>query len=391
MKIAYFDCFSGISGDMTIAAFLDAGLPMRELISGLGRLKLKGYSLRKTRVMRGPIAGTKFDCSSPERGHSRSLRQILRLLESSALKPKVKDLSKRIFSNIGDAEAKVHGIRDASGVHLHELGCVDSIVDIVGAAIAVDAMGIDEIRSSPVTMGRTITGTAHGAIPVPAPAALELLKGVPAEITDVAEELVTPTGAGILKTFAKAFGAMPPMEISAVGYGAGARQGSRAPNMLRVVIGRSLPGGGSGSVTVIEANIDDMNPQFFEHLFERLFEEGALDVYVTPVQMKKSRPAFKLSVICDDSKLERLSSVVLRESTTIGVRFHRAGRITLERSSSRVKTPYGEIAVKVSAAPGGARTVSPEYEDCRRAAKRSGSPLRHVYDAAKAAAIKGGL
>lgn len=386
MKTAYFDCFSGISGDMTVAAFLDAGLPMAELASGLKKLRLSGYELKKSRVMRGAISGVKFDClAAKEAGaaHHRSLNTILRIIAKSPLGGKVRSLSSEIFENIGVAEARVHGIGRGKDVHLHELGSIDSIVDIVGTAIAVDALGIDEVRSSRVTMGRAIAVTAHGPIPIPGPAALELLKGAPVEIADVDAELVTPTGAGILKTLAKSFGAMPAMEISAVGYGAGARDTGRAPNMLRLIIGDAAGHFGSGRVCVIEANIDDMSPQYFEHIFERLFDEGALDVFITPIQMKKLRPAFKLSVICDETKLRVLSSAIFRESTTIGVRFYEAGRFLLDRKNASVKTRYGQVRVKVSTGPGGIRTVSPEYDDCRKAASGKRVPLKAVYEAAR--------
>lgn len=388
MRIAYFDCYSGISGDMTVAAFLDAGLPMSELSAGLKKLKLKGYALKKSRVMRGAIAGTKFDCVVREPGHSgcRSLKEILRMIDRSALSGRVKSISMDIFENIGSAEARVHGIRRALDVHLHELGSIDSLVDIVGTAIAVDSLGIGEVRSSGITMGRTLVDTAHGTIPVPGPAALELLKGVPVDIADVDEELVTPTGAGIVKTLAGSFGAMPTMTISKIGYGAGSLDLKRAPNMLRVVIGESSPSFSDGSVMVIEANIDDMSPQYFEHIFERLFNEGALDVYITPVQMKKLRPAFKLSVICERSKLEALSSVIFRESTTIGVRFYEAGRFMLERKTVNVRTAYGAVRVKISGAGGAIRTISPEHDDCMRAAKNKKVPLKVVYEAARASA-----
>lgn len=371
---------------MTIAAFLDAGLSMPELSRELGKLKLKGYSLKKSKVKRGAIAGTYFECRSSGHFHHRPLKDILRIIDRSSLGGRVKKISKDIFSNIGRAEAAVHGITRAEDVHLHELGAMDSIVDIVGAAVAVDSLGIDEVRSSPVTMGRTIVDTAHGPIPVPGPAALELLKGAPVDIADVDAELVTPTGAGIIKTLAKGFGSMPQMKVSSIGYGAGSRKLDRAPNMLRVIIGETGQSFGQDKVTVIEANIDDMNPQYFEDIFEKLFDGGALDVYITPIQMKKSRPAFKLSAICESSRTAALSAVIFREATTIGVRYYEAERLVLDRKLTNVKTPYGSIAVKVSTAPGGIRIASPEYEDCRKAAKLKRVPLKAVYEAARAAA-----
>lgn len=387
MKIAYFDCFSGISGDMTIAALLDAGLPMRVLSDGLKKLGIKGYELRRERVRRQAISGTRFECidhHAGAHGH-RSLREITALVRKSALNKRVISIAESIFGRIAAAEAAVHGVRNKDSVYLHELGELDSIVDIVGAAIAIDALGIDEVYSSPVTMGRTFVKTMHGTIPIPGPAALELMKGVPVEICEVRAELVTPTGAGILNALVKEYGPMPRIEISAIGYGAGSRDIEEFPNMLRVVIGeRSVPKRGE-SVVVIEANIDDMNPQYFEHLFRRLFDEEALDVYITPIQMKKMRPAFKLSVICERDKLESLSSIIFAETTTIGVRFNEANRFTLDRRMVVARTGYGRVKVKVSGLPGSPSTVSPEYEDCASIARKKRVPLRSVYDAARSA------
>ena len=389
MKIAYFDCFSGISGDMTIAAFLDAGLSLKELSGELRKLRLKGYELKSSKVMRGAISGTRFVCIARggDGGHGhRSLGEILKLIDRSSLNGRVKATAKRIFENIGAAEAKVHGVKAKSGICLHELGQIDSIIDIVGAAIAVDMMGIDEVRSSSIRMGRTFAATMHGRIPIPGPAALEILKGVPMDISEIRAELVTPTGAGIIRTLSKGFGAMPAMKLSAVGYGAGANDLKEMPNMLRVLIGESAGSFKEGRVTVIEANIDDMNPQYFEYVFARLLSEGALDAYVTPVQMKKSRPAFKLSVICETVDVRRLSAIIFSETTTIGVRFYEAGRFVLERRSASVKTGYGQVRVKFSCGPDGACTASPEYDDCARIARSRRVSLKDVYGAAGIAA-----
>jgi hypothetical protein len=388
MKIAYLDCFSGISGDMTIAAFLDAGLSMAALSGELGKLRLKGYEIRKAKAMRGAIAGTRFEClthAHDSHGH-RSLKDILRLIDKSLLNSRVKSNAKRIFENIGAAEAKVHGIKRPESVYLHELGELDSIIDIVGAAIAVDLLGIDEIRSSSVRMGRTFAATMHGNIPIPGPATLEILKGVPVEISEIRAELVTPTGAGIVKTLAKSFGAMPRMKVSAVGYGAGTRDLKEMPNMLRVVIGETLPSFKGDTVTVIEANIDDMNPQYFEYVFERLFAEGALDVFIAPIQMKKSRPAFKLTALCAPADAEKISAAIFAETTTIGVRLYEAGRFTLERRTVKVRTKYGEIKVKLARIPDGGLKISPEYDDCANAARRKKTPLKIVHEEARRAA-----
>jgi len=388
MRIAYFDCFSGISGDMTIAAFLDAGLSMAELSDELKKLRLKGYKLRKSRVMRGAIAGTRFDCLTAAHGSHghRSLKEILALIDKSALSGRAKVTAKRIFENIGAAEAKVHGIKKGQSVYLHELGALDSIIDIAGAAIAVDILGIDEVRSSAIRMGRTSAATMHGNIPIPGPATLELLKGAPVDIAEINAELVTPTGAGIVKTLSKGFGAMPRMKVSAVGYGAGSRDLEEMPNMLRVVIGEALPHFKGDTVAVIEANIDDMNPQYFEYVFERLFAEGALDVFITPIQMKRSRPAFKLTALCAPADTERISAEIFAETTTIGVRLYEAGRFTLERNTVKVRTKYGPVSVKLARMPEGGLNISPEYGDCVSAARRNKAPLKIVYEEARRAA-----
>jgi uncharacterized protein (TIGR00299 family) protein len=370
---------------MTIGAFLDAGLKLKTLSRELGRLKLKGYELEKAKVMRGAISGTKFDCLAHRHdGHShRSLREILRIIDRSSLKKKVKDDATEIFKNIGKAEAVIHGVSPKKDLYLHELGDIDSIVDIVGTAIAIDELGIDEVYSSKISLGRTFVNSKHGILPIPAPATLELLKGIPARITPIGSELVTPTGAGILKTLSKGFGEMPQMRISRIGYGAGSKELEDMPNMLRVVIGEAEESFKKDRVLVIETNIDDMSPQYFEYLFERLFKEGALDVYTTTIQMKKTRPAFKLTVISKPADLEKISGVIFKETTTIGVRYHEVDRLILERELIRVKTRYGIIRVKVSKGPRGISIISPEYEDCVRIAREKRVPLKTVCEAAK--------
>ncbi|MFA6320998.1 MAG: nickel pincer cofactor biosynthesis protein LarC [Candidatus Omnitrophota bacterium] len=384
MKIAYFDCFSGISGDMTIAAFLDAGLSFKTLSSQLAKLKLKGYKLRRSRTARSEIAGTKFDCIAAKSVHGhRSLKEITATIDKSALKPKVKETAKGIFNAIAAAESKVHGKTRAKDIIFHELGDIDSIVDIVGTAIAIDELGIDAIYASKVSMGRTIINSRHGNIPIPSPASLELLKGVPLSITDVEAELVTPTGAGILKALAKGFGALPQMSVSRIGYGAGSKEIKERPNMLRVMIGEAAGSFKEDNVYVVETNIDDMNPQHIGYTVEKLLGVGALDAYVTNIQMKKSRPAFKLTAIADASKLQNVASVIFNETSAIGLRFYEAGRMKLDRRFSMVKTKYGDIKVKVSKGPDGLCTVSPEHDECVKRARSKNVPLRKVYDAAK--------
>ena len=385
-NIAYFDCFSGIAGDMVIGAFIDAGLDIKYLEKELKKLKVKGYGLKKKKVRRGGLVGTKFSVvlkNAPAKHEHRPLWQILKLIDDSSLNHRVKETAKKIFNNIGDAEAKMHGISDKKNLSLHELGDIDSIIDIVGAAIALDKFGIEEIHSSPIHFGRTLVDTRHGVLPAPSPATLELLKGVPSKISNIDAELVTPTGAGILKTIVKGFGEMPQMKVLKIGHGAGTHELRELPNMLRVMIGERHPAFKKDRVFVIEANIDDMNPQHLEYLFEKLFKEGALDAYTTSIQMKKTRPAFKLTVLSEPSIFDKMCSIIFNETSSIGLRFHEQNRYKLDREIVRVDTGYGKVRVKLSRGPEEILTVSPEYEDCAKIARSKKIPIKKIYDAAK--------
>ncbi|MCX5665695.1 MAG: nickel pincer cofactor biosynthesis protein LarC [Candidatus Omnitrophica bacterium] len=388
MKILYFDCFSGIAGDMVLGALIDAGLDVNVLIRDLKKLKIKGYEIRAAKVMRKALSGTKLDVvvKNEPRAHShRSLVEILKLIDDSTLKSAVKESAKKIFNIIGKAESKIHGISDKKKLHLHELGDIDSIVDIVGVAIAIDALEIDEIYSSTVSFGRTILNTKGGVLPSPSPASLEILKGVPVKVSGIDSELVTPTGAGILRALSKGFGDMPQMKVSKIGYGAGTKELGEIPNMLRVMIGEGVEAYEKDKAFVIETNIDDMNPQNFEYLFEKLLKEGALDAFTTTVQMKKSRPAFKLTVLCDRSKLEKLCSIIFTETTSIGIRYYGVDRFKLKREMVKVNTRYGNIKVKLSRGPNDILTVSPEYDECVVLARKKGVPLKRVYEEARKA------
>ncbi|MDP2929465.1 MAG: nickel pincer cofactor biosynthesis protein LarC [Candidatus Omnitrophota bacterium] len=390
MKIAYFDCFSGIAGDMALGAFVDAGLDIKILSRELKKLKIKGYELKAKSCMRGELSGTKLDVvikrASGIHTH-RSFVEILKLIDDSSLDPQVKANAKKIFNIIGAAESKIHGIGDKKKLHLHELGDIDSIIDIVGTAIAIDALGIDEIYSSGVNLGRTLLHTKAGVLPAPGPATLEILKGVGVKVSGIDSELVTPTGAGILKALCRGFGDMPEMKVSDIGYGAGTNELSEIPNMLRIIIGDRKGAFEEDRIFVIETNIDDMNPQNFEYLFEKLLKDGALDAYTTIIQMKKSRAAFKLTVLSDRSKLERLCSVIFSETTSIGIRYYEADRFKLRREIVKVSTKYGNIKVKLSTGPDNILTVSPEYEECVKIARAKDVPLKKVYEEAKREAI----
>lgn len=398
-KIAYFDCFSGISGDMVLGALLDAGLDINVLSGELKKLGLKGYELKKQKVLRGGISGTKFDIIIKDAASAhahRPVSEILKIIDKSALKEKVKDRARAIFNNIAAAEAKIHGTKSARGACLHEVGDIDSMLDIVGASIALDLLGIDEVHASPVNFGRTFVGTRHGLLPTPSPASLELLKGAPSKILDIEGEMVTPTGAGILKTLARSFGRMPQIEVSNIGYGAGAKEFKEIPNMLRMIMGERTSAYREDSVVVIETNIDDMNPQTFEYVMDTLFREGALDVHTSSIHMKKSRPAVKLTVLAAPDKLEKMCSVIFSETTSIGVRYYNALRYKLDRKTVKVGTGFGAISVKLSTGPGGIMTASPEYEECANIARVKKVPLKRIYDEAKynirhcEAAAKGG-
>jgi hypothetical protein len=388
MKILYFDCFSGIAGDMVLGALIDSGLDIDIISKGLKKLKIKGYEIKAAKVMRKALSGTSFKVivKGSMRTHShRPLAEILKLIDDSSLDSAVKENAKKIFNIIGDAESKVHGISNRKMLHLHELGDIDSIIDIVGTAIAIDALGIDEIYSSPVNFGRTILDTKGGVLPSPSPASLEILKGVPVKVSGIDSELATPTGAGILKALSNGFGDMPQIKVSSIGYGAGTKELGEIPNMLRVIIGESAAVFERDKTFVIETNIDDMNPQNFEYLFEKLLKEGALDAYTTTVQMKKSRPAFKLTVLSDRSKLEKLCSIIFNETTSIGIRYYEVDRFKLRRKMVNVRTKYGNIKVKISKGPDDILTASPEYEECAKAARTKRVPLRRVYDEARKA------
>ena len=388
MKLAYFDCFSGISGNMVLGALLDAGLGLDALKEALAGLKVSGYEIEARKVKRKGIAGTLVDVRASEGEVGRSLGDVLKIIEESDLPEDVKERAGAIFTRLAEAEARVHGV-NVEEIHFHEVGGVDAIVDVVGSVIGLKLLGIEEIYSSPLHLGKGFVECAHGILPVPAPATLELVKGVPVYGWDIEAELVTPTGAAIITTLAKDFGHVPPMEVEAIGYGAGHRD-LPIPNLLRVSIGKALEprehGYEEDVVTVVEANIDDMNPEFYEHVMARLFDRGALDVFLTPIQMKKGWPAVKLSALVKEADLDEMLNAFFEETTTLGVRLYQARRRKLARENVLVETKYGKVSVKVGKLGDIVKNVSPEYEDCRRIAEREGIPLKEVYEEARRAA-----
>jgi len=386
MRVVYFDCVSGAAGDMIMASLLDAGVPIAALRTELGKLALEGWELRAREVMKGVFRATKVDVEI-DRGahrHQRSLGDILAILERSALTPSVKERAARIFTRLADAEARVHGT-DRESVHFHEVGAVDAIIDVTGAVLALDLAGVQAVHVSALPIGGGHVGGAHGRIPVPGPGTAELLRGFPVVDTGVRAELVTPTGAAILTTLAASAGRMPPLTVDAVGYGAGTVDLPDTPNVLRCFLGETTASeAGDETVLEVETTIDDMSPQLYEPLIERLFEAGALDVYLQPVIMKRGRPGIVVTVLCAPERAGDLSRALFEESTTIGVRWSERRRARLQREMIVLTTAYGAIPFKVSRLQGRIVTVTPEFADVARIAREKSLPVREVLDQARA-------
>jgi len=382
--IMFLEPFSGISGDMMIGALLDLGFGFEELKGKLTLLPLKGYELSADKCSRSGIQATIFYVQV---GHShlhRTFADIRKMIESSGLSSWVQEKSIAAFQNLAEAEGKVHG-QPPDKVHFHEVGAVDSIIDIVGTMIAVESFLPVRIVSSPVNVGQGTLECQHGIYPVPGPAAQELLKGIPIFSNAVTGELTTPTGATLVATLAEEFGARPEMKIRASGYGAGTRQTPGNANVLRVTLG--VAGAGDGvspeeRVAIIDATIDDMSPQIYGYFQEKALASGALDVYATPIQMKKNRPAWKVTCVCAIPDLDRLAGLIFRETTTIGIRYTLAHRKTLRREFSQVQTIFGEVSMKVSLLDGQPVNFVPEFEDCRRLATQKGVALKEIQAAA---------
>jgi pyridinium-3,5-bisthiocarboxylic acid mononucleotide nickel chelatase len=388
MKIGFFDCFSGCSGDMILGSLVDAGLPVQELQSALDQLKVHGIRLSAERVRRGAFHGTLVHVAVDEHGHPhRHLADILRILDGASLTPEVRDDAARIFRRLAEAEAAAHGI-PVEKVHFHEVGALDAIADIVGASWGIRRLGLEHLHVSPINLGGGFVTGAHGTMPVPAPGTAALLKDFPAYGSDVQCELTTPTGAAILTTLAAGKGPMPMMTVASVAYGAGQRDLQAQPNLLRLMIGEAVGSLERDQIAILEANIDDMNPQFFEPLLARLFEAGALDACLSALVMKKSRPGTLLTVLSEPAAADRLARLVLSHSTTFGVRMHLASRWKRRRDFVTVPTAYGEVRVKRGWDGDQVRILSPEFEDCRRCAEAAGVPVQTVYDAARLGALQ---
>ena len=388
MKVAYFDCHSGISGDMILGALVDAGVKFQTIRKGLATLGLKGYELKSRRVKRGLFGGTKVDVvlSSKAHTHSRTFTDIERLLKRSKLPKSVIADSIEIFLRLGKAEAKVHRTK-IDKVHFHEVGATDSIVDIVGGVIGMQELNVGQILASPLNTGEGTVECEHGVLPVPAPATLELLKGIPCYSSGIPYELTTPTGAAMIGFWAEAFQSLPLLKIQKSGYGVGSHVIKEHVNLLRIIVGEA-EGKGGHKIVLVETNIDDMNPEFYDHIMEQLFSAGALDVFYTSVMMKKNRPAVKISVLVPPANREAVSHILLTETSTFGIRFSEMDRIILDRQHMEVQTPYGKVAVKVGSLDGRVMRFSPEYENCKQIARKKKIPVKTVYDAVLRSAEK---
>jgi uncharacterized protein (TIGR00299 family) protein len=389
IRTAYFDCFSGVSGDMVIGALVDAGVDLRAIESELRKLGLEGWTISAEKVKRGQIFATQVKVATSEGHHHRGLATILGRIEKAQLAPRAENRARRIFTRLAESEARVHNL-PVEQVHFHEVGAVDSIVDIVGAAIGFELLGVDEFACSPLDVGAGQVMTAHGLLPVPAPATADLLKGAPVYTSGIQKELVTPTGAAIATTLSSSYTKIPEMTLTAIGYGAGSADFPEKANVMRLLIGeRESAGTGTHSqgltdapITVIETNLDDMSPQIYGYFVERALQAGALDVFSTAVSMKKNRPGLLVTILCEPSQEAPLTDLLFSETTTIGVRMYEARRRTLAREFLAVETGFGEVRVKISRMNGSVLNATPEYDDCQRIAAAQGIPLKDVLAAA---------
>ena len=384
MKAAYFDCFSGISGDMTLGALVDAGCPLDVLRSKLQGVQVPGWQISSEKVWKNGMAATQVRVKTEDTHTHRSLTTILGILEKSNLEQRVKRRASAIFTKLGEAEAAVHDV-PLEKIHFHEVGAVDAIVDIVGACIGFEELGLEKFACSSLNVGGGTAKMAHGILPVPAPATARLLMGKPTYSNGLQKELVTPTGAAIVSTLCETFGPQPAMKVSAIGYGAGTVDLETQPNVLRIMVGEvseQARDSHGGTIRVLEANLDDMNPQIFGYLLEKALAAGALDVFGTPVQMKKSRPGTQVTILCKPEDEAKFQEMLFAETTTLGVRSHLVERRALPREFVKVSTRFGEIRIKIAREDGRVQHASPEFEDCRKLAEEKNVPLREVMEQA---------
>jgi len=379
MKSLHFDVIGGASGDMILGALVDAGMAVQTLADLLDALKLNEFELKAQKVNKNGFSATKLDVVVGKQPPERHLQEIQVIIQKSSLSTSIKDKAQAIFQRIAEVEANIHGV-SIEDVHLHELGGTDTIVDITGTLLALDHLGIKKVTSSPLPTGTGFIQGAHGEIPLPAPATIALLKDVPIYGREIQTELVTPTGAALITYLASDFGPGPPMKLEAVGYGAGGRD-LPIPNLLRVLIGE--PASRSSNcveqLSVLETNLDDLNPEIYPYLIERLFDAGALDVILMPIQMKKNRPGTQIQVLCEIADSEMLRSIIFQETTTLGIKQYQIDRYSLTRNIEELDTPYGPIRIKIANIGKDGQKVSPEFEDCAQLAKKHQIPLQQVY------------
>ena len=382
-RVIYFDCFSGISGDMILGSLVDLGVDIKLIRKELKKINLKGYKLTSHQVKRNGIMGTKvnvvIDPSIQKRNQARSFTDIKKLIVKSSLSENVKTDSIEIFRRIGTVEAKIHGT-SLDKIHFHEIGAIDSIVDIVGGAICMSLLNIDIVFSSALNTGEGLINCEHGTIPIPAPATLKLLEGIPCYSSGTKNELTTPTGAAFIGYYGSKFGSLPKMNIMKSGYGAGSHEIKEIPNLLRVVLGEVLIPSKIITMKVIETNIDDMNPEFYDHIMSQLLIAGAADVFLTAVHMKKNRPGTLLTTVVSNDKFHSVVQIILEETSTFGIRHYDVVRTELKRENKLIKTPFGKVRIKVGTFAGSRLTVSPEYEDCKKLALKRGIPVKRVYE-----------
>ncbi|HEX6625918.1 MAG TPA: nickel pincer cofactor biosynthesis protein LarC [Pyrinomonadaceae bacterium] len=402
-RTLYFDCFAGISGDMTLGALVNAGADERALIEQVALLGVSNYEISFEKVDRSGIGATRAHVRAGHEHHHRHLSDIHKIIEDSRLSDRVKERAALIFTRLAEAEARVHDV-PVEKIHFHEVGAIDAIVDVVGACVGFELLGVERFVCSPLHVGSGTVEMAHGRFPVPPPAVAELLRDAPIYSTDIVGELVTPTGAAIVSAVCETYGPLPALKIERTGYGAGGREYRNFPNVLRVMIGESDKAGdestgdeAAGAIAVdvsgatgerlfvVETNIDDASPQIVGHLMEQAFARGALDCYFTPVQMKKNRPGVLVSILCRPAEREAMFALLFAETTTIGARSYEVERRALAREVVTVETAYGPIDMKVSRAGGVVKTFTPEFEQCRAAAQSAGVPLRVVEAAARVA------
>jgi pyridinium-3,5-bisthiocarboxylic acid mononucleotide nickel chelatase len=386
MKTLYFDLIAGASGDMILGALIDAGLPADQLRTALTALKIDDFELAVERVDKNGFSATKVDVLVKDDVPARHLPAIEAIITDSDLPAHIQEKAMALFRRLGGVEAGIHGT-SLDEVHLHELGGVDTIVDVVGVLLGLEMLGIERVIVSPIPLGRGFVKGAHGQIPLPAPATIALLKAAPIVGSPIEKETVTPTGAVLLTSLAESFGPIPAMRLEAIGYGAGGRN-LPIPNLLRVLIGeQDDPNSATFSTLVLlETNIDDLNPEFYAHVMDQLFAAGALDVFFTPIQMKKNRPATLLQVLAKPGEADKLRAILFRETTTLGVRQKLIERYALDRKFRQVETPFGRVPVKVAKLGDGTLKISPEYENCRQIALEKSIPIQTIYQAAIQAA-----